>query len=177
MKTKENGVTLIILVITIIILLILATIGVTIGTSTLDTAGFTQFRSELKIMQDKVNELNQDNKTDFENELKKLTDDQESILNIKEISDIIFKDKETEDEKREIRKGFRYINKEKINSELELDSVKRNYFINIKYRYVVFPDGYEYDGTKYYMIDQIDGEIYNVRYKDKNVVKTGNRGV
>lgn len=175
MKTKENGVTLIVLVMTIIILLILATIGVTVGTSTLDTAGFTQFRSELKIMQDKVNELNQDNRTDFEKE-NGLTDEQKSILNKKEISDIIFKDKDKDkddDEKRKIQNGFKYFNKENIKDELGLDSVKRNYFINVEYRYVIFPDGYEYDGTKYYMIDQIDGEIYNVRYKDKNVNKTG----
>ena len=61
MKTKENGVTLIALVITIILILILASLGTTIGTETINSTAFTQFKAELKIMQDKVNELNQEN--------------------------------------------------------------------------------------------------------------------
>lgn len=173
MKTKENGVTLLALVITIILILILASIGVTVGTSTLDTAAFAQFKSELEVMQDKVNGLNQENKTDIG---KELTDEQKDILNnITVISDIIFNGKNKE-EKIKIQNGFKYLSKEDISNELNLDSVKRNYLINVEYRYVIFPDGYEYDGTKYYMIDQIEGEIYNVRYNDKNE-KTGNYDV
>lgn len=164
MKTKENGITLVVLVITIILLLILASVGVTVGTSTLDTAAFIQFKSELKIMQNKVNELNQENKTDIGQEL---TDEQKNVLDITAISDIIFNGKNDE-EKTKIQNGFRYFSKDYINTELNLDSVKRNYLVNIEYRYVIFPDGFEYKGITYYMIDQIEGEIYNVRYNDKN---------
>lgn len=171
MKTKENGVTLIALVITIILLLILASIGVTIGTSTIDSAAFTQFKSELKIMQSTVNELNQSNKINI-GLLPDLTDNQKNILNIPAISDIIFFNGATEEEKTKIQNGFKYFNTDIISTELNLDSVKRSYLINVEYRYVIFPDGFEYKGTKYYMIDQIDGEIYNVRYNDKNE-KTG----
>lgn len=168
MKNKEKGVTLVALVTMIALLLILASIGYTVGDSTIDTAKFTQFKSELKVMQSKINELNQENKTDIGQQL---TNNQKSILNITAISDIIYNGK-TEEEKTKIQSGFRYISKNYINTELNLDSVGRNYLINVEYSYVIFPDGFKYEGTTYYMIDQIEGEVYNVRYNDKNE-KTG----
>lgn len=172
MRTKENGVTLVALVTMIVLLLILSSIGYTVGNSTIDSAKFTQFKSELKVMQSKVNELNQENKTDIG---QALTDNQKSILNKQEISDIIYNGK-TEEEKTKIQNGFRYISKNYINTELNLDSVGRNYLINVEYSYVVFPEGFKYEGTTYYMIDQIEGEVYNVHYNDKNE-KTGSFGV
>lgn len=168
MKNKEKGVTLVALVTMIALLLILASIGYTVGDSTIDTSKFTQFKSELKVMQSKINELNQENKTDIGQQL---TNNQKSILNITAISDIIYNGK-TEEEKTKIQSGFRYISKNYINTELNLDSVGRNYLINVEYSYVIFPDGFKYEGTTYYMIDQIEGEVYNVRYNDKNE-KTG----
>lgn len=168
MKNKEKGVTLVALVTMIILILIISTIGYKVGDSTIESAKFTQFKSELKIMQSKINELNQENKTDIGQEL---TDNEKSILDKQEISDIIYNGK-TEQEKTKIQKGFRYISKNYINTELNLDGVKRNYLINVEYSYVIYPNGFEYEGKIYYMIDQIEGEIYNVRYNDKNE-KTG----
>ena len=168
MKTKENGVTLVALVITIILILILASIGVTAGTATLDAAAFTQFKTELKVMQDKVNELNQENKIDIEQELTpKLTDEQKDIFNITKISDIILKGK-TKEQQENIKNGFRYLSKDYINTKLNLDSFKRSYFVNVEYRYVIFPDGFKYEGNTYYMIEQMEDGIYNVQYNDKN---------
>ena len=171
MKTKENGVTLVALVTTIIMLLILASIGATVGISTLNSARFTQFKSELKVMQNKINELNQSNEKNIGQELPELTDDQKGILNIEVISNIIYKDKSYE-EKTNILNGFRYWSADYIQKKLNLDSIKRDYLINVEYRYVIFKDGFEYEGTTYYIIDQLENEFYNVRYKDKNE-KTG----
>lgn len=170
MKNKEKGVTLVALVTMIILILIISTIGYTVGDSTIESAKFTQFKSELKIMQSKVNELNQENKTDIG---QKLTDNEKSILDKPEISDIIYNyNGKTEQEKTKIQNGFRYISKNYINTELNLEGVKRNYLINVEYSYVIFPNGFEYEGKIYYMIDQIEGEIYNVRYNNQNE-KTG----
>ena len=171
MKTKENGVTLIALVITIILILILASIGTTIGNSTINSTAYTQFKAELKIMQDKVNELNQENinKTNIGRELR--NDEKNEIFNIQEISNIIFDSESTEEEKNNIKNGFRYLSKGDISDKFGLDGIKRDYVINIEYRYVIYPYGFEYEGNKYYMIDQIDGEIYNVRYHNKNANK------
>ena len=164
MKTKENGVTLIALVTTIILLLILVTIGTTVGTSTIDSAKFTQFKTELKVMQSKVNELNQSNEKNIGLDL---SAEQKNILNIEIISNVIYKDT-SDKEKEKIQSSFRYCNKECIQNELGLDSIERDYLISVEYRYVIYPKGFEYEGTTYYMIDQIENEIYNVRYNDKN---------
>lgn len=164
MKTKENGVTLIVLVITIILLLILVSIGITVGNSTLDSAAFTQFKSELKVMQNKVNELNQSTEKNIGTDL---SEEQKNVLNIEVIANIIYKDVSSED-KEEIQDGFRYCDRKYIQNNFGLDSVNRDYLINVEYRYVIFPNGFEYEGTTYYMIDQIENEIYNVRYNNKN---------
>ena len=47
-KTKENGITLVALVITIVVLLILLSLGINSGIPTLQSAHFTQFKNELK---------------------------------------------------------------------------------------------------------------------------------
>ena len=57
MKKNDFGITLVGLVITIIILLILASITVYSGVSTIRSAKLTKFTTELKMMQQKVNEL------------------------------------------------------------------------------------------------------------------------
>lgn len=165
MRTKENGITLIVLVVTIVLTLILATTGITVGNSAIEFAQFSQFKAELKIIQNKVNQLNQENKTD---KGQGLTDKQKEIFNIKQISDIIFDGDETYEEANDIKDGFKYFTRNDLMTQFGLDSVIRDYIINIEYRYIIFADGFEYKGTKYYMIDQIEGEIYNVRYHDKN---------
>lgn len=168
MKKSEKGVTLVTLITMIAVILLLASIGYTVGDATIDSAKFTQFKSELKIIQSKIDELNQENKTDIG---QTLTDNQKNILNITEISDIIYSGK-TAEEKIKIKDGFRYINQNYINTQLNLEGVKRNYLVNVEYRYVIFPDGLKYEGTTYYMLNQIESGIYNVQYNDKNE-KTG----
>lgn len=166
--TEEKGVTLIALVTTIVILLILASVGVTSGTDAINFASFSQFKTELKVLQTKVNELNQNNEIDVGQEL---TETQKEILNNEIISDIIYNGK-SEEEKAKIKEGFRYCNSDYIKSYFKLESVKRDYIINVEYRYVIYIDGFEYKDIIYYMVNQIDGELYNVQYNDKNE-KTG----
>ena len=162
--TEEKGVTLLALVTTIIILLILTSIGVTSGISTLNSAKFSQFKEELKILQTKVNEINQNDEIKLGQEL---TEVQKNILNITDISNIIYNDK-SEEEKIEIQNGFRYFNNDSLKKDLDLEEIKRDYLINFEYRYVVCCKGEEYNGTIYYMANQIENIFYNVPYKDKN---------
>ena len=44
----------------------------------------------------------------------------------------------------------------------------REYLINVEYRYIIYKDGFEYDGTVYYMPQQVNGTLYNVDYNNKN---------
>lgn len=162
-KTNERGVTLVVLVTTIIILLILSTIGVTSGKSAIEYSNFNKLKSQLTILQTKVNELNQQNKTDIGQEI---GDEQKAILNNEVVSNIIYKDKT--EEKNTIEEGFRLLNGNQIKEQLGLDGYKGNYLINVEYRYVVLCDGFQYNGTTYYMIDQMEDGLYNVEYHNKN---------
>ena len=163
-KTNERGVTIVALVTTIIILLILSTIGVTSGKSTIEYSNFNKLKSQLTVLQTKVNELNQQNKTDIG---QGIGDEQKSILNNEIVSNIIYKNK-TEEEKNAIEARFRLLNGNQIKEQLGLDGYKGNYLINVEYRYVVLCDGLEYNGTTYYMIDQMEDGLYNVEYHNKN---------
>lgn len=169
-KTNERGVTLVALVTTIIILLILSTIGVTSGKSTIEYSNFNKLKNKLTILQTKVNELNQQNKTDIGQEI---GDDQKAILNNEVVSSIIYKNRNDE-EKNSIEAGFRLLDGNQIKEQLGLDGYKGNYLINVEYRYVVLCDGLEYNGITYYMIDQIEGGLYNVEYHNKNNSNNGN---
>lgn len=161
-KTNEKGITLITLVITVIILLILASVGITSGKQTIDMAKYNQFKSELTTIQTKINEFDPK-----DNIGQQLSSSQEAILNIKEVSDIIYKGK-TEEEKTQIKNGFTYVNSYTMQNQLGLEGINRDYLINTKYRYVISCEGIEYNGTTYYMINQIDNGLYNVNYNNKN---------
>lgn len=166
--SEEKGITLTTLVIMIVIILILASIGVTSGTNAIKEAQYTQFKNELKILQTKVNELNQENKTEIG---RGLTQEEKKFLEMPVISSIIYNGKNDE-EKLEIQNGFRYCNKESLKNDLNLDTIKREYLINVEYRYVICYQGYNYDNKNIYMVNQIEGSIYNVQYQEKND-KTG----
>lgn len=160
-KTNEKGITLVTLVITIIVLSILASIGITSGNQTIDMAKYNQFKSELTTLQTKINEYNPK-----DNIGQKLSSSQEAILNTKEVSDIIYNGK-TEEEKAKIKNGFTFASSYTIQKQLGLE-VSKDYLINIEYRYVVACKGVEYDGTTYYMINQMGSGLYNVNYNNKN---------
>lgn len=163
-QTQEKGITLMALVIMVIILLILTSIGVASGTTAIKTSQYTQFKNELKILQTKVNELNQENKTEIG---RLLTQEEKNSLEKQDISDIIYKAK-SDEEKIKIQQGFRYCNQESIKNELSLESIKREYLINVEYRYIIYYKGYEYNNKTIYMINQLDNSIYNVEYQGNN---------
>ena len=163
-RKSEKGVTLIALITTIIILFILGSIGTLVGTSVIEFSQFSNFKNELEIIQNKVNELNQNTKVEIGQEL---TQEQKQILNLSEISDIILKN-ETEEEKTEIKENFRYFSSDYIKSEFNLEHIERDYLINVKYRYVIYEKGFKYNEKTYYMPEQIENGIYNVKYQNKN---------
>lgn len=162
---QEKGITLVTLVVMIIILLILASIGVTSWNQAIEYAKFNEFTAELQVMQSKVNELNQNKNTNIGTEI---SENQKNILDIPEIRNIIFKNKTTDEEITKIKNGFRYCSKEWIKQNLELDSIKRDYLINVEKRYVISCTGFEYKNKTYYMSEQLENGQYNVEYNNKN---------
>ena len=162
-RKSEKGVTLVALVITIIILIIISSIGIMSGKGTIESAKYSQFMHELIELQTKVNELNQNGDTEIG---RRLTDEQKEVFNNSVITEIIYNGK-TEDEQNKIKDGFRYCNKAYIKQQLGIET-EREYLINVEYRYIIYKDGYEYDGTTYYMPQQVNGTLYNVEYNNKN---------
>ncbi len=180
MKKNNAGITLISLVITIIVLLILASIGVNSGIDTIKSSGMTKFTTEMKIMQLKVNELYDsytNNKsitvdgTEYTGKGQESTEGVEAKPGIQTIGKDLSsapQDKLSEassgsgfditDEN-----GYRYYDQDIIKA-LEIDGVDGGFFINVANRKVISVEGYEYEGQKYYTLEQLPNGLYNVEY-------------
>ena len=151
---KENGITLIALAITIIILLILASIATYSGISTIKSSKLNKFKQELEIMQAQVQILYEKYK------------DKDTIDIGRDISGSGREEEantafngagETE------KAGYRLFDKEEI-QKLGIDGIERDYLLDIMRKKVICLQGFEYNGTIYYTLEQLT---------DKNVIKDG----
>lgn len=172
--TDEKGVTLIALVTTIVILLILVSIGTNSGMSAIEMAKFNKFKSEIKIIQSKVNELY--NAEQYIDIGENLNLENEKILNKKEVTDIIYENK-TEEEKEKIKNGFKYFSIKYIEDELGIQGIENDYLINIEKRFIISCKPIKYNEINYYMIEQTNESLYNVEYNNKNSTNEGNFNV
>lgn len=160
---KENGITLMSLVITIVILLILASIATYSGIEVIKSSKLTKFTTEMKIMQTQVNELYQkmqDGDTTIE-ELGKDISDQTQVDKIFDAVGI-----ETVDE----RGKYRYFDKDTI-EKLNIEGVSGTFLVNIYKRSVISYEGFQYEDKYYYTLDQLPNGLYNVEYEEKNTNK------
>lgn len=164
-KYKEKrGITLVTLIITIVLLAILSALTVNAGTQSLSNARFKAYAYELKILQEKVNELNQNKEFNLGEEL---TPEQKALLNKKEINDVLSKEK-NETEVQEIKSGFRYFSADYIKNTLKLQGINEDFLINVKKRILVSVKGHVYKGVTYYMSDQMSDGYYNVEYNNNS---------
>ena len=157
---KSRGITLIALIITIIILLILAGISTYSGLATIRLSKFTTFKTELKIMQTKVNEWYEEYKNG----------DNTSLSLGQEIS----ANPEVEAQANKVftanasgitdKEGYKFFSKEEIKS-LGVDGVEQDLFINIEKRSVISYEGFEYENVMYYLLSQTSDDMYNVEYE------------
>ena len=163
MIRKDNGITLIALVITIIVLLIITSISTYTGLSTIKSSKLTKFKQQLEIMQAEVDLLYEDCKND------------DGILDTNKINSI-GKDLTTSDTNKlddifsEISisniniDDYRYYDKETIES-LKISGIDDEYYVNIAERMVISVNGIEYKGTTYYYLyqfndkDKVEGDI------------------
>ena len=153
---SRKGVTLISLVITIVLLIILASIGITSGVSVIRQSKLNRFTTEMNVMQTEVNDLydrysNGEDVLNLGNEL----DSRADKVFTSEASGITDKT------------GYRYYDQEAI-QDLGIDGVEGEFYVNVEKRSVVSHDGFEYEGTTYYTLDQLPNGLYNVEYEDKN---------
>ena len=188
MKKNNSGITLTSLIITIIVLLILASIAVYSGIETVRSSKLTKFTTEMKIMQLKVNDLYDSytnnrsvkvGETEYVGKGQEASEGVEAKPGVQEIG----KDLSTapQDKLSEAssgsgidittENGYRYYDIATINS-LEIEGVEGEFFISVPNRQVISVDGFEYDGQKYYTLEQLPDGLYNVEYNPINDVPT-----
>ena len=148
---SEKGITLIALIITIIVLIILASITTYSGISSIKSSKFLEFRSELEMMQTQVDYLNEEY-TRLENN----GEDGEAYIQSKG-KDLTY----SADEQESFdgagvtdKTNYRYYDKASVD-DLGLTGLQYEFLVNVKDRKVIAIGGLEYEGTKYYTLDQI----------------------
>lgn len=147
---KSNGVTLISLVITIIVLIILASISVYSGKNTIKSSKFTKFKTELEIMQSQVNMLNEKYKKKIEElpEGAHFNEIGEEISLVSNVDEIFTEVGEND------KSGYRYYDKITL-KDLGIDGLENEFLVNVATRKVISTEGFEYEGTVYYTLEQI----------------------
>lgn len=191
MKRDNSGITLISLVITIIILFILSSIAIYSGVGTIRSARLTKFTVELKMMQQKVNELYDsytNNKSVIVNGIdyrgkgeyttQTTNDGQTQMIKTKQGIQDIGKNPEENFSTSELetifsieesgvtdREGYKYYDTETLQA-LGLENMEYTFFVNVEKRSIISTIGLEYDGNIYYTLDQVPDGVYNVEYNN-----------
>ena len=157
---KENGITLMSLVITIVILLILASIATYSGIEVIKSSKLTKFTTEMKIMQTQVNELYQ-KMQDGDTTIKELGKIISEIGNQTQVNNVFNAVGITTDE----REQYKYFDKDTI-EKLNIEGVSGTFFVNIYKRSVISYEGFQYEGKYYYTLEQLPNGLYNVEHEN-----------
>ena len=120
---KENGITLMSLVITIVILLILASIATYSGIEVIKSSKLTKFTTEMKIMQTQVNELYQ-KMQDGDTTIKELGKIISEIGNQTQVNNVFNAVGITTDK----REQYKYFDKDTI-EKLNIEGVSGTFFV------------------------------------------------
>ena len=157
LKSKK-GITLVSLVVTIAVLIILASIATYSGVNVIKESKLNKFTAEMKIMQTEVNNL-----------YDRYSSGEVSVLEI---------GKELDSEANNVftgsgsgitdSSGYRYYDRETIES-LGIEGVEEEFYVNVEKRSVISRLGIEYEGEKYYTLEQLPNGLYNVEYENKNL--------
>ena len=158
---NQKGITLVALSITIIVILILASIGTYAALDTIQSSRLTVFKTELELMQTKVNELYEESKENQEvlNYGENIDNKAKEILNIVK-NTIGITDSDINQ--------FKHYKASFVENDLKLGRMNQEFLVNIAKRSVVSYNGIQYKGQTYYALQQIPNTLYNVKYQDKN---------
>ena len=174
MKSREEkGITLITLAITILVLISLAGVGMYTSKSSVQSSKFEVFTAELKVIQSKVNQITEEYQKENKQIGVGLTAENKQILNATEVTaQLTKKAQDAGSTLDEIKNGFRLCTVDYIKQTLGIENITRNYLVNVQQCIVVSAEVFEYEGTNYYMLEQMDNGLYNVTYKNQ-IATTG----
>lgn len=173
---NENGITLVVLVVTIVVTIIIAAIAVNSGLDTAEKARYFEVVAELNTMQTEVNSMYQKYKDGDSTYLEKgssisaslKTADNESVQNL---STAVFNDLEIANEN---RTKYRYFSSSYLKDEMKIEGIKHDFLINVQDRDVALLVGVEYKGTTYYSLSQVENSTYNVEYEGSGITPISN---
>lgn len=167
----KKGVTLISLVVTIIVLLILASIATYSGISVIKQAKLTQFTTEMKTMQGKINDLYDKYSNNGKIEIEGTEYVGTEILNIGKDLSVVQEqaNKVFQSSASGItdKTGYKYFDKNLIKT-FNVENVEGEFFVNVEKRSIVSYDGLKYEEKVYYTLEQLPNSLYNVEYTNKN---------
>ena len=144
---NNNGITLIIVIMTVILLTILMGLIITSSIDTYYSSKFVSFETNIKLIQKKV-DMALEERIDYETLGQPLNDEQKAKL-----AEIIANDNNnmisTEDPTAET---LRYFSSNDIKEDFELSDIRGDFVINFANREVISLDGAEKDNVMYYTI-------------------------
>lgn len=171
MKRENKGITLIALVITVTVLIILASIATYSGVGIIRQSKLNKFTTEMKIMQTEVNDLYQKATSGETVEVNGSSYSGLDIYNIgKELDSRANSVFTSETSGITDKSGYRLYDQDIIQG-LGIEGVEEEYFVNVEKRSIISCNGFEYEGTTYYTLDQLPSGLYNVEYSDRNTDK------
>ena len=159
----KKGVTLISLVVTIIVLLILASIATYSGISVIKQAKLTQFTTEMKTMQGKINDLYDKYSNNGKIEIEGTEYVGTEILNIGKDLSVV-----QEQANKVFQSSASGITDKNLIKTFNVENVEGEFFVNVEKRSIVSYDGIEYEDKMYYTLEQLPNSLYNVEYTNKN---------
>ena len=165
---KEKGITLVSLVITIMVLSILLGTGISVSKDSIRSSKYTAIKTELETIQTKINDIGDEYEKEGKTIGTELGAEERKILDTEEVVEQLQKKAQNDSTKlAEIKAGFRLCTPEYIKQEFGIENIERNYLINLKERTVISGEKVEYNGTNYYMLEQMKDGLYNVTYNNQ----------
>lgn len=168
MLKRNQGITMVALVITVMILIILASITTYSGLETARESRYYDTVSQMKVMQTKVNEIYEDYTNGDETVKTQISNYGQSIAASgkgTEAEKAYNSVKQSNSDVAGNFEDYRYYYASYIKDTLDLDGMDYDFIINIKKRTVILVEGIQKDETTYYALCQIPDEQYNVEYE------------
>ena len=161
MKT-DNGITLIVLIITVVLLIIISSVAVNIGFDSIESAKLHEFNYELQQVQGKVDTIYEKIKlgqTEYITLGSDITESSEAVQVLNSVLNIDYQNIPEEDREtyyyEETYTTYRYLTSSEISEIFDITSYPGDMIINFKTREVISITGFTYDNTIYYTLNDL----------------------
>lgn len=149
-KAKQNGITLVTMVVTVVLMLILAGVTIELGTESIDNSKIVSFVSYMQAIQTKVDIIseNNDEYSNYGTELSTSKKDKlQTILDSNNENFLTTVDSSS----------LRYFNSKHIATDLELENIEDEIVVDFNTREVISLNGIEYENKIYYAQYELPG--------------------